>query len=139
MAIHCHAGLGRTGFFIGCYLIYSERMTAKEAIYLIRERRPGSIQMNEQIDAMINFEKYIIPLWTVFPRAHKLNNNNNLDKSSNINGDVNNNESKNKTQNSSFNLNTFLYRQKLILHGVERKRLKYIPKVKNFLYYRKKN
>ena len=80
--------------------------------------------MNEQIDAMINFEKYIIPLWTVFPRALKLNNNNNLDKSSNINGDVNNNESKNKTQNSSFNLNTFLYRQKLILHGVERKRLK---------------
>jgi protein tyrosine phosphatase domain-containing protein 1 len=134
VAIHCHAGLGRTGFFIGCYLIYSERMTAKEAIYLIRERRPGSIQMNEQIDAMINFEKYIIPLWTVFPRALKLNNNNNnnLDKSSNINGDVNNNESKYETQNSSFNLNTFLYRQKLILHGVERKKLKYIPKVKNF-------
>ncbi len=126
VAIHCHAGLGRTGFFIGCYLIYAERMTTKEAIYLIREKRPGSIQMNEQINSMMSFEKYINPLRTIFPRALEAND---RVQSSIPNGDVDNKEA-NETQNLSFNLNTFLYRQKLVLHGVERKKLKYIPKVK---------
>lgn len=39
VAVHCHAGLGRTGLLIACYLVYSERMTAKEAIHFVRENR----------------------------------------------------------------------------------------------------
>ena len=100
-------------------------MTAKEAIYLIRERRPGSIQMNDQIASMISFEKYLNPLWIIFPRVLKTYE---LVQSVNANGDVNKKEA-NEIQNISFNLSTFLNRQKLILHGVERKKLKYIPKV----------
>ena len=39
VAIHCHAGLGRTGLFIACYLIYKFRMSANDAICYIREKR----------------------------------------------------------------------------------------------------
>lgn len=38
-AIHCHAGLGRTGLFIACYLVYERRLSADEAIHLIRQKR----------------------------------------------------------------------------------------------------
>ena len=39
VAIHCHAGLGRTGVLIACYLIYSRRMGGDEAIVIVREKR----------------------------------------------------------------------------------------------------
>ena len=39
VAIHCHAGLGRTGVLIACYLIYSKRMGGDEAITAVREKR----------------------------------------------------------------------------------------------------
>ena len=39
VAIHCHAGLGRTGVLIACYLIYSKRLSGDEAITTVRERR----------------------------------------------------------------------------------------------------
>lgn len=39
VAVHCHAGLGRTGLLIACSLIYSQRMNANQAINFIREKR----------------------------------------------------------------------------------------------------
>ena len=39
VAIHCHAGLGRTGVLIACYLVYSQRMSGDEAITLVRSNR----------------------------------------------------------------------------------------------------
>ena len=39
VAIHCHAGLGRTGVLIACYLVYSQRMSGDEAIKLVRTNR----------------------------------------------------------------------------------------------------
>ena len=39
VAVHCHAGLGRTGVLIACYLVYSRRMGGDEAITLVREKR----------------------------------------------------------------------------------------------------
>ena len=43
IAVHCKAGLGRTGTCIGCYLMKHYRFTAAEAIGWIRVCRPGSI------------------------------------------------------------------------------------------------
>ncbi|SSD58390.1 related to Tyrosine-protein phosphatase CDC14 [Saccharomycodes ludwigii] len=43
IAIHCKAGLGRTGCLIGAYLIYKHGFTAEECIGFLRFIRPGMV------------------------------------------------------------------------------------------------
>ncbi|KAI4121123.1 MAG: hypothetical protein LQ347_006948, partial [Umbilicaria vellea] len=43
IAVHCKAGLGRTGCLIGAYLIYRHGFTANEVISFMRFMRPGMV------------------------------------------------------------------------------------------------
>eukprot|EP00050_Salpingoeca_kvevrii_P007288 m.295132 g.295132 ORF g.295132 m.295132 type:complete len:457 (-) comp13118_c0_seq1:240-1610(-) len=47
-AVHCKAGLGRTGSLIACYMMKHFRITAREAIAWLRICRPGSVIGGQQ-------------------------------------------------------------------------------------------
>ena len=47
IVVHCGAGIGRTGTMIACYLV-DKGFDAEQAIQMVREARPGSIETPEQ-------------------------------------------------------------------------------------------
>ena len=51
VGVHCTAGLGRTGVILACYFV-TQDMSAKNAIARVRRLRPGSIETDEQIEAI---------------------------------------------------------------------------------------
>ncbi|XP_077459792.1 protein tyrosine phosphatase domain-containing protein 1 [Stigmatopora argus] len=103
IAVHCHAGLGRTGVLLACFLAYATRMTANQAILYIRAKRPGSVQTRSQLSCVREFVQFLGPLRSVFsctePRSQPVT------------------------------LTQYLNRQRHILHGLERKELKHLPKI----------
>lgn len=48
LAVHCKAGLGRTGSLIAAYIVKHFRLTAREAIAWLRICRPGSVIGQQQ-------------------------------------------------------------------------------------------
>ena len=47
IAVHCHAGYGRTGIVVACLLIVRQAMTSDSAIHHVREKRKGSVQVSK--------------------------------------------------------------------------------------------
>lgn len=92
---------------IACYLIYSLRVRANDAIRFVRKKRPGAIQTRGQIKCIQDFEHYILPRMIIFPTKPA---NGGLIRRKN-------------------NLETFLMKQWNVLHGYEQRTFKYIPKI----------
>ncbi|XP_067854808.1 protein tyrosine phosphatase domain-containing protein 1 isoform X3 [Heptranchias perlo] len=103
VAIHCHAGLGRTGVLTACYLVFATRMSADQAILFVRAKRPNAIQTRGQLLCVREFSQFLIPLRNVFsscdPRAHAVT------------------------------VSQYLIRQRHLLHGYEARQLRHVPKI----------
>jgi atypical dual specificity phosphatase len=56
VAVHCGAGLGRTGVVLACYFVTKD-MSAKNAIARVRRLRPGSIETAAQEEAVSEFAR----------------------------------------------------------------------------------
>ncbi|XP_054713508.1 protein tyrosine phosphatase domain-containing protein 1-like [Uloborus diversus] len=103
VAIHSHAGLGRAGVLVACYLIYTLRCKPTDAVSYIRQKRPGSIQTKSQVESVQGFAQFVVPMFIVFA---------------------------NVIPRDSYrtNLNAYLRRQSYLLHGFEGRLLKHVPK-----------
>ena len=56
VAVHCTAGLGRTGAVLAAYLV-AQGFTPEAAVARVRELRPGSIETAEQEEAVAEFAR----------------------------------------------------------------------------------
>lgn len=56
--VHCAEGKGRTGTVLAAYLVY-HGLRSDDAIQVVRQKRPGSIESPEQENAIHEFERFL--------------------------------------------------------------------------------
>jgi len=56
VGVHCSAGLGRTGTMLACYFV-QQGLSARDAIQRVRRLRPGSVETDEQSEAVIEYAR----------------------------------------------------------------------------------
>ncbi len=55
VAVHCHAGKGRTGTFVACLVKEASGLPGEEAINWIREHIPGAIETRAQGKMVVGY------------------------------------------------------------------------------------
>lgn len=60
VAVHCAAGLGRTGTVLAAYFV-AQGLDPREAVAKVRELRPGSIETTEQERAIEHYARRVAP------------------------------------------------------------------------------
>ncbi|GFS54573.1 protein tyrosine phosphatase domain-containing protein 1 [Trichonephila inaurata madagascariensis] len=103
VAIHSHAGLGRTGVLVACYLIYTLRCKPTDAVAFVRTKRPGSVTTKSQVESVQGFAQFVVPMFIVFANVIP-------------------------RDDYRMSLNAYLRRQRYLLHGFEGRLLKHVPK-----------
>ena len=67
VAVHCHAGLGRTGLVIACWLVLGGvASSAAAAVSFVRRYRRGALQTRKQVRFVHEFENALFRAWDVF-------------------------------------------------------------------------
>jgi hypothetical protein len=67
VAVHCHAGLGRTGLVIACWLVLGgAASSAAAAVSYVRRHRSGALQTRKQVRFVHEFEQALFRAWDVF-------------------------------------------------------------------------
>ncbi|VDO36239.1 unnamed protein product, partial [Haemonchus placei] len=69
VAVHCHAGHGRTGMVIAACLMLVRGMTPREAVDVVRQKRPGSVQSSDQVQALHSLRVLLINSASVLPTS----------------------------------------------------------------------
>lgn len=112
VAIHCHSGYQRTCFVIACYLVFSQKCSAADALALVCKQRPHALQPGH-LKYIQQFERYVVELRSVYkPQPNQVHQ-----------GE--------KTKFSS--LEAFMHQQRKILHGEEARTHYHIPKIVHFI------
>lgn len=91
------------GVLLACFLAYATGMTANQTILYVRSKRPNSIQTRSQLSCVREFVQFLAPLRSVFSCAEPCY--------------------------KPVTLSQYLNRQRHILHGMERKELRNLPKI----------
>jgi protein tyrosine phosphatase domain-containing protein 1 len=54
--VHCHAGYGRTGIVLACYMIFTSTKSAEAVVQEIRKVRSGCVQKSSQMEYCKTFK-----------------------------------------------------------------------------------
>lgn len=67
LAVHCHAGFGRTGVAIACILVATLNLNPADAITTVRTGRPGALQTKTQTSFVAEFAVAWRTILEIFP------------------------------------------------------------------------